>query len=217
MEGFRLSDYPRENYESLPGQMTLFEQPDSSVVEESARNYHESKVAQAKVLSDLRSGRELFRYEWERDNPGGRLAPAVEQLRNAHGLTIDGKGTQKRPYKMPDNEQLPTLVAATDSLKSAYYASLHWQGVRQRRWVRDSYTCVLCGQEPDEGELRCHHIYYALFREHLSHLLTACAACHETLHAQSKLKFPSGMLFEHAQLLDPTIEFESWLLPGAVV
>jgi hypothetical protein len=176
---------------------------------QSARRHNESSAMMAHALKILRTA-PLSNVEWSELHPGSRLAPAVEKLRNGHGFDITGDGSVEQPYRLKDSEALPTLVFVTDEIKQMYYDSEHWREIRGRRLQLDSYACVLCRRVED---LQCHHITYNLFAERLCELITVCDECHATLHDKSRLKFPSGMLIEHARRLGVEVVFEDWLLP----
>jgi hypothetical protein len=180
----------------------------SAAASAQARSFHERDEVQASVLLAMRSGQRITKKSYERD--GSRLAPSVEQLRNAHGFTIEGHGTVERPYYMTDVKQRPTLARTTPEMKVAYYATPWWNEVRIRRLQRDAFQCVLCGFHDD---LRCHHVSYAnLFCEQLHDLMTVCDRCHDRVHAHCGLKFPSGISIKYAHLVGWK-GFEKWLLP----
>jgi hypothetical protein len=175
---------------------------------EKARAFHERDEAQANVLASLRRGDRILRKESESD--GSRIAPAIEQLRNAHGFSILGNGTEKKPYLMPDVGERPSLARVTDEMKAAYSSLPHWIAVKNERHELDGHVCVLCRCGDD---LRCHHISYErLFGEPMCDLLTLCADCHDRVHENCRLKFPSGISVQYAHLLGWK-GFETWLLP----
>jgi hypothetical protein len=199
-----VSDY-YPDIDSLRLDLPLFA---ATAVAKQARNFHERDEAQASVLLSMRSGERITRKAYELD--GSRLAPSIEQLRNAHGFTIEGNGTVKRPYYMADVRQQPTLARVTPEMKVSYYATPWWNDVRYRRLQRDAFQCVLC-DFPDE--LRCHHVSYVnLFNEQLMDLMTVCDRCHDRIHEHCGLKFPSGIALRYAHLVGWK-GFETWLLP----
>jgi hypothetical protein len=199
-----VSDYYPEADQALP----LFA---TKKLAATARDFHERQQAQADVLLELRKGSKLTKHRYERIAADGRrLAPAVEQLRNAYGFVIDGNGTIKKPYFLIDPLQHPTLVHVSDDMKSAYYKTPHWISIRSQRFNMDAHQCVLC-QMPEN--LQCHHITYGnLFREQMRDLMTVCERCHDRIHIAARLKFPSGIPVQYAHLLGWG-GFETWLLP----
>jgi hypothetical protein len=199
-----MSDY-FPDLDSLRMNLPLFAAPRPS---QSARSFHERDEAQANVLVLLRGGASLNRKSYESD--GSRLAPVIEQLRNAHGFVIPGDGTSAKPYRMDDARQFPALARVTPEMKACYYSTPHWISIRSARLSRDSFRCVLCLSEDD---LRCHHVSYAnLFNEPLVDLLTLCDTCHGRVHEDCRLKFPSGVSVRYAHWLGWK-GFETWLLP----
>jgi hypothetical protein len=176
-----------------------------------ARCFHERDEAQANVLELLRAGKGIEKKVYEASvNNGSRLAPVIEQLRNAHGFSISGDGTTRNPYRIDDKRQRPSLARVTPEMKAAYYLTPHWNSVRLSRLARDCNRCVLCLAVDD---LRCHHVSYAnLFGEPLVDLLTLCDGCHERVHQDCRLKFPSGVSVQYAAQLGWK-GFETWLLP----
>lgn len=176
-----------------------------------ARRFHQRDQQQAVVLHQLRSGERLSKLEWERiAADGGRLAPVVEQLRNAHGLAIVGDGSVTSPYFMEDARQLPCLARVTPEMKEAYYQTPHWHAVRVARRSLDRDSCVACSAVEC---LQCHHLtYQRLFAEELRDLLTLCESCHRMVHESCRLKFPSGVEIRFAHLIGWR-GFEPWLLP----
>ena len=174
------------------------------------RAYHEQLAFQQIALESLRSGMPLAEYQWKKSFPASRLPPIIDKLRNAHGFKIDGNGSAESPYYMADPDQMPQLVAVTPTMQDAYYETAWWQEVRLARLEFDGYTCVLCR---DVEELQVHHVFYRLFAETVSHLMTVCRAHHEMMHEQSRLKFPSGMTTEQANRLGVEWEHAEWLLP----
>jgi len=176
-----------------------------------ARDFHQRDEAQCDVLARLRSGDLLKKSVYESElSDGSRLAPVVEQLRNAHGFLIKGDGSHASPYFMPDTRQKPSLARVTPEMRSAYYMTPHWQIVRSARFEHDSMMCVLCG---DSEEIQCHHVTYeSIFREELSDLLTVCSDCHSKIHKHGRLKFPSGVSVQWAAQIGWR-GFEEWLLP----
>jgi hypothetical protein len=180
-------------------------------MKDTARDFHASRQAQQHALTTLRNGSGLTKLAYEQlFGDGRRLAPAIEQLRNAHGFSIDGHGTGKKPYKLCDVSQRPMLAMVTPDMKAIYYTLPHWQRVKQERQSRDSHRCVLC---MSGSELRCHHVSYTkLFNEPLEDLMTLCDRCHGRVHGDCRLKFPSGVSVQYAHWLGWK-EFETWLLP----
>lgn len=179
--------------------------------ETDARGFHQRDQQQAAVLHQLRRGAGLSKLEWERRSAdGGRLAPVIEQLRNAHGLTIAGDGSLLAPYFMEDVRQSPRLARITPEMKAAYYQTPHWHAVRAARRRLDGDACVACSAV--DG-LVCHHLTYRrLFGEELRDLLTLCDPCHGVVHESCRLKFPSGVEIRFAHLIGWK-GFEAWLLP----
>lgn len=176
-----------------------------------ARAFHERDEAQAHVLETLRRGVGINKKEYEDSVANGsRLAPVIEQLRNAHGFAISGDGSVRKPYRLDDVRQCPALARVTPEMKLAYYSLPHWLRVKSDRAARDSHRCVVC---LDVDDLRCHHLSYAnLFNEPLVDLLTLCDACHERVHHDCRLKFPSGVSVQYAHWIGWR-SFETWLLP----
>lgn len=177
----------------------------------SAREFHSRDAAQMSVLAQLRQSKYLTKQHYESCvSDGSRLAPTIEQLRNAHGFTISGDGSVKKPYCLNDVNEQPSLARVTPELKSAYYCSSHWKSVRQNRFLKDGGRCVVC---QCRAVLQCHHLHYkSLFNEKPEHLLTVCSKCHRVIHESCRLKFPSGIPTQYAHLLGWK-GFESWLLP----
>lgn len=176
-----------------------------------ARKFHASRQAQQDALVKLRDGFGLTKVDYEQSfGDGRRLAPAIEQLRNAHGFSIDGHGTVSKPYRLSDVSQCPTLAMVTPEMEAAYYTLPHWRAVKEAREASDSRRCVLCLATSD---LRCHHVSYAkLFMEPLEDLMTLCERCHGRVHEDCRLKFPSGVSVQYAHWLGWK-GFEPWLLP----
>jgi uncharacterized protein YlaI len=180
-------------------------------MKETSRDFHASRQAQQHALTKLRAGHGLTKAVYEQSfGDGRRLAPAIEQLRNAHGFSIDGHGTCKKPYRLCDVLQRPMMAMVTPDMKAIYYTLPHWHRVKQERHARDSHRCVLCMSGSD---LRCHHVSYSkLFNEPIEDLMTLCETCHERVHEECRLKFPSGVSVQYAHWLGWK-EFETWLLP----
>ena len=201
-----MSDYwPEQRFDTFD--LPLFSA--ASAVKQ-ARTFHERDEAQASVLATLRTGEALTKRAYEsRVANGSRLAPVIEQLRNAHGFKIDGDGSIDAPYILVDARQKPTLVRVTPEMKAAYYMTPHWNKVRMERRARDMSQCVLCSLASD---LQCHHVSYAkLFAEPLEDLLTLCGRCHDRVHENCRLKFPSGIAVQYASHLGWK-GFEPWLM-----
>lgn len=199
-----MSDY-FTSVDELRLDLPLFSQANAA---KDARRFHESEAQQREVLEHLRAGESIAKHLWE--DGGKRLAPAIEQLRNAHGFTIAGSGTSKNPYRMEDIRQRPTKAHATDEMKAAYYTLPHWYQLRADRLSMDSFRCVCCHSG---DELQCHHLTYdRLFAELITDLLTLCRECHEQAHKSSRLKFPSGVGVAHAAQIGWK-GFAAWLLP----
>jgi hypothetical protein len=168
----------------------------------------ESKADQKSALARLRTGVKLEKMEF--DCGGGRVAIAIEKLRNAYGFRIDGRGTVKDPYVMHDTSQHPSLACVTEDMKAAYYGTPHWRSVRESRLTIDGCCCVLC---KDHRDPRCHHITYEnLFNEQLKDLMTVCDECHGRIHAACRLAFPPGIHVTYAAQLGWKGP-EEWLLP----
>jgi hypothetical protein len=176
-----------------------------------ARAFHERDETQASVLATLRAGDRLTKKDYEAaEQNGSRLAPVIEQLRNAHGFKISGHGTVKKPYYMQDLAQSPSLARVTPEMKVSYYRLPHWLRAKACREAMDYHRCVLCHAL---SELRCHHVSYAnLFNEPHVDLLTLCDRCHGRVHENCGLKFPSGVSIQYAHWLGWK-GFEEWLLP----
>lgn len=179
----------------------------------SPREFHESQTQQQEALAILRH-RKLTKVSFERDWPGSRLAPAIDMLKNGWGFEILGHGTQQDPYWLVNRQQSPRMVMTTDRLQAAYYASEHWEAIREQRFRFDNFRCLLCTGSCRE-ELQCHHIRYKLFAEPLDELMTVCVSHHEAMHDKSKLKFPTGMEVWVVERLTgvATYDFPEWLLP----
>ena len=209
-----MSDYDTAGYSELPLFNCVAQVVSSGKRRVStgrkAKEFNESIGNQRDALSLLRDGVELTDVYWKELHPGSRVAPTIDKLRNAHGFFIDGDGSVKTPYFLDDVNELPSLIAVNDAIKDAYRASQHWIDTRNRRFSIDKGTCVLCFSKAEE----CHHIFYDLFNEKMSHLMSVCAYCHDKCHDQSRLKFPSGMKVEHAKRLGVEISFPDWLMPG---
>ena len=215
-----MSDYWREPECVLPLFSTA-EKPESkthgnageAVVQvKSARAHHESIDNQKKVLSELRAGELLTKTEWEgRDEClGKRLAPVIYKLRMDFGLHIAGHGKKADPYYMPDVKALPTLAQVSDDMKQAYYETSHWQLTREKRFRRDSHSCVLCFSH---DSLACHHVTYSrLFGEWMQDLMTVCTECHEVIHSSCSMKFPGGIHVKYAAQLGWKGS-PAWVLP----
>lgn len=203
-----MSDYFPDDLDSLRLDLPLF---CAAAAPQQARTFHERDEAHAAVLRMLRERTHLTKLHYERDaKNGSRLAPLIEQLRNAHGFAIEGDGSVKSPYIMGDVRQCPTLARVSPEMKAAYYALPHWLKVRGLRLERDCRMCVLCDAN---SALRCHHVTYEnLFSEPLRDLMTVCDPCHKRLHAHCRLKFPSGVSVRYAHWLGWK-GFERWLMP----
>lgn len=203
-----MSDYWPE-LDSLRLELPLFAAARAATTQ--ARTFNERDEAQANVLQELRSGASINKKRWEDGLANGsRLAPVVEQLRNAHGFAISGDGSIRKPYHMDDVWQRPTLARVTPEMKAAYYQLPHWLKVKSERAEMDGHQCVLCRFTDD---LRCHHVCYEkLFGEPLVDLLTLCDGCHDRVHKHCGLKFPSGVEVKYAHWLGWK-GFETWLLP----
>jgi uncharacterized protein YlaI len=162
-------------------------------------------------LATLRRGAAVNKKDYESSvKNGSRLAPVIEQLRNAHGFAITGDGSIAKPYMLRDVTQRPLLARVTPDMKAAYYATPHWISARALRLEKDSHRCVLCW---NVDSLRCHHVSYAnLFNEPIVDLLTLCDGCHDRVHEDCRLKFPSGVSVQYAHWLGWK-GFETWLLP----
>jgi len=199
-----VSDY-FPSLDELRLELPLFSQAKAA---SSARKFHESEAQQREVLAHLRAGESIAKFEWE--DGGKRLAPAVEQLRNAYGFVISGCGTSKKPYRMDDVRQRPSKAHVTDEMKAAYYCLPHWQSARADRLSMDSFRCVCCHSA---DLLQCHHLTYKrLFAERITDLLTLCSDCHRSVHKSCRLKFPSGVQVTYAAQLGWRT-FDAWLLP----
>lgn len=206
-----MSDYYRDSESVLRERLAALPLFSAAAATEDARQFHERDEAQANVLTALRAGDAMTKKAYEATvRNGSRLAPVIEQLRNAHGFAISGNGSLKKPYRLDDVRQRPTLARVTPEMKSAYYSLDHWRRMKSQRAARDSNRCVVCHLSED---LRCHHLSYAnLFNEPLVDLLTLCDACHERVHQDGRLKFPSGVSVKYAHWIGWR-SFETWLLP----
>ena len=173
-----------------------------------ARAYNESTSKQKRALDALRT-RSITKMAWEAQFKGARLAPTVDMLRNGHGFTIEGDGSVKSPYMMPDKNQFPSLLRVDGKIKEAYWNSTHWAEMRRRRWEHDSYFCLLCKGEAEQ----VHHVVYNLFNEELRDLMSVCIDCHERIHAAARLKFPSGIKVDHVRRLGIAPDFLDWTIP----
>lgn len=202
-----MSDY-WPDVDSLRMDLPLFS---VATAERQARKFHERDEAQANVLTTLRCGEPIYKKSYEASvKNGSRLAPVIEQLRNAHGFSISGDGTVEKPYKLTDSRERPSLARVTPEMHAAYYWLPHWAKVKHDRASRDGHRCVLCWSV---DELRCHHVSYAnIFNEPLEDLLTLCDGCHGRVHKDCRLKFPSGVPVQFAHWLGWK-GFETWLLP----
>jgi hypothetical protein len=181
-----------------------------------ARKHHERPDALKMVLSDLRKGIRIIKKEYETGDylgEGSRVAPAIEQLRNAYGFNITGDGSEKNPYELIDKNQWPRLIMVTDEIKDAYYRSSHWLDIRQKRFEMDGFACTQCKDEL--SILHCHHITYEdLFSEDVRfHLQTLCEGCHKHVHKMARIKFPSGLTIAQVVLLGFEGSIEDWLRP----
>ena len=204
---FALSDYWTETEDELPlfCGSHLRQETGRQVLEQMQRD-----ELQRQLLFRLRSGEEIYN-KTEVSNDRTRPAVIVEQLRNCHGFHIDGCGSKKNPYVMPDTGEQPSLVRVSKQMKENYYLLPHWQQKRAERFVLDFHRCVLC--RTDFTKLSCHHICYTrLFCEQMRDLMTVCDGCHASIHTACKLKFPSGINAEYAPHLGWK-GFEKWLLP----
>jgi len=202
-----MSDY-WPDIDSLRLDLPLFS---SATATKDARSFHERDEAQANVLASLRRGQSIDKKSYEASvKNGSRLAPTIEQLRNAHGFSISGDGSIRKPYRMDDVRQRPTLARVTPEMKAAYYQLPHWLKVKAERAAMDMHRCVLCRTVE---ELRCHHVCYEkLFAEPIVDLLTLCDGCHDRVHSHCGLKFPSGVPLMYAHWLGWK-GIEAWLLP----
>ena len=214
-----MSDYWRSDekmlaelplFGSLAKSLSVASQPVQQM-KDTAKEFHASRQAQQHALTKLRNGSGLTKVDYEQSfGDGRRLAPAIEQLRNAHGFSIDGHGTCQKPYKLCDVSQCPTLAMVTPDMKAIYYTLPHWHKVKQERHAIDSHRCILCMYGLD---LRCHHVSYdKLFNEPTEDLMTLCDRCHGRVHKNCRLKFPSGVSVQYAHWLGWK-GFEPWLLP----
>lgn len=153
---------------------------------DSAREYHEREEYQRAALRVLRRGEPLTKHWWRSKYAwnGSRVGAGIHVLRRGHGLTIDGHGTERRPYVMPDPNAYPALRLVTKEFKARYYDSPHWARKRAERYSMDSYSCVLCRAGPHV--LQCHHITYeTLFCEQTRDLMTLCTHCHDVIHGRA--------------------------------
>ena len=209
-----MSDYWPEPDLPLFSQMAPAQQHSSTsmaAATRKVRTYHERDQTKENVLKALRLGQKLDKKSFEASVANGsRLAPVIEQLRNAHGFCISGDGSTRKPYTLDDFRQTPCLARVSPEMKDAYYQLPHWHSVKSKRSEIDGHKCVLCR---DIDDLRCHHVCYEkLFCEPLEDLLTLCECCHDRVHEHSRLKFPSGVSVQEAHQLGWK-GFETWLLP----
>lgn len=176
-----------------------------------AREFNESVTKQSEILQLLRTQPVTkLHYEQTVRRDGGRLAPIIEKLRNAHGFKIEGTGKKKEPYYMVNRYQSPTMAEVDGNMKRLYYETRHWSTTRSERYSIDDYSCVLCFSKEN---LQCHHVTYEnLFDENMSDLMTVCKDCHEVITVNCKMKFPSGINPEQARTIGWK-GFDSWLLP----
>jgi hypothetical protein len=182
---------------------------------ESVRAFHESESQQQEALAILRR-RPLTKISFEQDwtKNGSRLAPAIDALRNGWGFEIEGYGTTKKPYQLSNPNQSPTKVMATKRIQELYYESPHWSHIRESRWQKDNYRCVLCVGSCRDS-IRCHHVKYNLFGESLDEVMTVCERHHDMIHENCFLAFPKGVELWIAERLLGVVAypFEEWLLP----
>lgn len=174
-----------------------------------ARTHHERISAQQRVLAHLRS-QPLRKSDYERWNPGSRLAPVIDKLRNCWGFNILGDGSYDSPYEMAFPYQMPEKVSVTDDIKRAYYETDHWQRMRHQRLTVDGYHCVICGAIDD---LNVHHIKYQLFEEEITELMTVCRFHHGVIHDNSRMAFPCGLSVDQCRKMGLVFEFPDWVLP----
>lgn len=181
---------------------------------ESSREIHEKQIVE--VLGWLRKGHAIEKIGWELKykKNGCRLAPAISQLSLAYGLDIQGSGVPGNGYRLVNIAQYPTRNKVTSAFKIAYYDSLHWDCVRNKRFKKDGHACVLCDAVDD---IQCHHVTYDLFNEALSDLMTVCRDCHSTIHSSGRIAFPDGAKVEHFERLSIECCFEPWLTKGSVM
>ena len=176
-----------------------------------AKKSHESVSKQSELLQLLRTQPVTkLHYEQTVRCDGSRTAPLIEKLRNAHGFNIAGTGKTKDPYYLLNRFQSPTVAEVDKVMKNLYYNSHHWSTTRSERYSLDDYSCVLCYSDEN---IQCHHVTYEnLFCENMMDLMTVCRDCHEVIHKNCKLKFPSGIHPEQAKTIGWK-GFDSWLLP----
>lgn len=188
-----------------------------------ARARHSQRERVERALRHMRAGGVIVQEEWDLEWRG-RVACAIDVLRNALGLTVDGRGLRKDPYVMPVTNELPSMVPSdtkvpvapvAQTLQARYYLTDWWREVRSRRIDRDGGWCVVCQGTRTTGgeELEVHHMRYGrLFREELEDLLTLCRPCHVELHESGGPRFPPGLPLEHARRLGWDGRFEEWVL-----
>ncbi len=174
----------------------------------------QSEPVVRQLLRELRAGTPIV----SSGHDNRRLAATIRELRGSYGFSISGNGKQTSPYVMANTCQYPGLVKTTDEIKAAYYETRHWKDLHQQRLVVDGYRCCQCKAARSDNVFYVHHVAYRLFSENVTFdLMTLCPGCHEYLHANAKLAFPSGIEFDHVRRLgfDPKDLIEPWLLPEA--
>lgn len=76
------------------------------------------------------------------------------------------------------------------------YQSEEWNKLSKRIMIRDHFTCQICGKK--NVKLNVHHLYYPKDGHILevpdSALITVCEDCHNKLHEQRKLIYPTIQL-----------------------
>ena len=76
-------------------------------------------------------------------------------------------------------------VSVSESMKQAYYATVHWKSMRLKRLALDGWSCCWC--ESQSG-LQVHHWVYELFNESIDDLMTLCSECHEKMHSYKNVQ-----------------------------
>lgn len=80
----------------------------------------------------------------------------------------------------------------------------HWQFVRRKRAEFDGYRCVICHRDLSDGSYQTHHMDYRhLGNEHMTDVVTLCAAHHTLFHRSwMKQKYWQGKEEGHWTVFD---------------
>lgn len=182
-----MSDYPRENYESLPGQMTLFDSVQIDNLPEPRYDDAPRDCRKAAVLAALRQGPMTTSEMLEVSSH--RFATDLDNLRK-DGWVIKSSPAGKGVWCYELKGYQPK-VRLKKGMQDAYYASFHWRAIRQRRLEFDKRQCCQCGAT---GSLEVHHWRYELFAECVeTELMTLCSQCHGFIGAATKIAFPASV------------------------